>query len=67
MTWFPSLRTSILILLTIILEVGFIIAACMCLGLSSNITHILVLVVILGNLITGAIGWLVYMLWNRSD
>jgi hypothetical protein len=59
MTWFPSLRTSVLILLTIIIETGLIILYGICQSFESDIIFQLAMLVIAANVITGTIGWLI--------
>lgn len=55
--WFPSLRLSILIIITLAVEMGLMLLFCILCELSQDLTTALLSVVILGNMITGLIGW----------
>jgi len=56
--WFPSFKLSILVLITLIIEMGIVCIYCTLISLPQDITNILLLLVFCGNILTGLIGWL---------
>lgn len=62
MIWFPSLRTIFLILITLVIETGIVVWYAISCGLSSDVIYGLAVFIILANIITGLIGWIVQSL-----
>lgn len=58
MTWFPSFRTSVLILLTLIIETGIVWIYCVSQNFDWDITSVLLSLIIIGNIVTGLLGWM---------
>ena len=56
--WFPSFKLSILVLLTIIIETGFVVIYCVSQNYVSSEISNLSAIVIMANLITGLVGWM---------